>query len=127
MLSSSAVSGRDSGPAKDAGNRQREKIRQIGEALRHAGFVALEDQVRALGLPRSTTWKVLQADHKGCGLHAGLIGRMLAHKELPPAVRSVLREYVIEKARGDYGHNSTSRARFVERLRDMPEFADCLK
>jgi hypothetical protein len=130
IMSVSTVSGRDSGghhKAKSAANRQREKIRQIGEALRQAGFVTLDAQASALGLARSTTWKVLQADHKGSGLRAGVIGCMLAHKELPSAVRSVLREYVIEKARGDYGHSSQIRAGFVARLRDVPELTDCLK
>src|SRR5689334_8824444 len=80
--------------AREAALRQREQIRQIGVALRRAGFIALDDQARALGLSRSTTWKVLQADHKASGLHAGLICHMLAHKDLPLAVRTVLRRYV---------------------------------
>src|SRR5947207_844670 len=108
--------GRDGAPpnyAKNVAARQREKIRQIGDALRQAGFVTLDDQARALGLCRSTTWKILQACHKTSGLHAGLIGRMLVHKKLPPAVRSVLREYVIEKAQGLYGHNMHCRRLFA--------------
>jgi hypothetical protein len=98
---------------RDATLRQREQIGQIGVALRRAGFVALNDQARALGLSRSTTWKLLQADHKTSGLHAGLICHMLAHEDLPPSVRSVLRQYVIEKVRGDYGHGLLRRRRFA--------------
>jgi hypothetical protein len=112
--------------AKSQTPRQREKIRQIGKALRQAGFVTLDDKAKALGLCRSTTWKLLQGDHKSSGLHAGLIGRMLAHKILPPAVRSVLREYVIEKARGLYGHNMHCRRLFAAYFCDIPELAEFL-
>jgi hypothetical protein len=92
-------------------------------ALRRAGFVALNDQARALGLSRSTTWKLLQADHKTSGLHAGLICQMLAHEELPSAIRSVLRQYVIEKARGDYGHSLARRRRFAAHFWNMSDIA----
>jgi predicted DNA-binding transcriptional regulator AlpA len=112
---------------KDGANSQREKIRQIAKVLREAGFVSLSEQASALGLSRSTTWKLLQADHKTSGLHAGLIGRMLSHKELPPTVRLVLREYVVEKARGHYGHSLPRRRRFAAYFWDMPELADWLK
>lgn len=66
---------------------------------------------------------ILRADHKCSGLHAGLICRMLARKELPPSVRAVLREYVIEKVQGQYGHNLGCRRRFAKTFRDMPELA----
>ena len=114
--------------AREAAFRQREQIRQIGVALRQAGILALDDQARALGLSRSTTWKVLQADHKASGLHAGLICHMLAHKDLPLAVRTVLRRYVTEKARGYYGHGPLRRRRFAAHfwnVADLP--AELLK
>jgi len=113
--------------AKDGASRQRAKIRQIAKALREAGFVTLSEQVNAIGLSRSTTWKILQADHKTSGLSARLIGRMLSHKELPLGVRLVLREYVIEKAQGHYGHNLACRRRFAGYFWDMPELAGFLK
>jgi hypothetical protein len=109
--------------AREAALRQREQIRQIGVALRRAGFVALNDQARALGLSRSTTWKVLQADHNVSGLHAGLVCHMLAHKDLPPAVRAVLRQYVIEKARGHYGHSLLRRRRFAAHFWNFSDIA----
>src|SRR3569833_2855367 len=114
---------RASAHAREAALRQREQIRQIGVALRREGFVALDDQARALGLSHSTTWKVLQADHKASGLHAGLICHMLAHKDLPLAVRTVLRQYVIEKARGYYGHGLLRRRRFAAHFWNVPDLA----
>jgi hypothetical protein len=90
-------------------------------------LITLSQQASALGLSRSTTWKILQADYKTSGLHAGLIGRMLSQQELPPTVRSLLREYVIEKAQDHYGHKLVRRRRFAVYFWDMPELADFLK
>jgi hypothetical protein len=124
---SPAVLSRDSGALPHGKNnhagRQRDKIKQIGETLRRAGFLTLGNQSKALGLSRSTTWKVLQADHKTSGLHADLIIRMLSSEALPFAVRCLLREYVIERVRGLYGHNLLCRRRFAGQLWDVPELA----
>src|SRR4051794_11830858 len=83
---------------------QSAKIREIGDALRAAGYVALDEQARALGLPRSTAWTVLRATHKGSGLTTGVISRILRAQDLPPTVRDKLIEYITEKAAGLYGH-----------------------
>jgi hypothetical protein len=56
-----------------------------------------------------------------------LVARILAHKQLPSAVRNVLREYIIEKAQGGYGHSRLQRRRFAAYFWDMPELADFLK
>src|SRR5215204_6275309 len=47
--------------------RQRRKIKDIGAALCQAGHVSLDEQARVLGLCRSTTWVLLQANHKSAG------------------------------------------------------------
>jgi hypothetical protein len=121
------VLSRDSEALKQAkdnpASRQRDKIKQIGEALRQAGLVTLSGQARALGLSRSTMWTLLRADHKASGLHADLIIRMLSYEGLPPAVRCLLREYVIERVRGLYGHKLLCRRRFAGQLWDLPELA----
>lgn len=130
ILGMPIVRDRDSRPssdAKDSANRQRQKIREIGEVLRQAGFVTLNEQASALGLGRSTTWMILRADHKCAGLHAELICRMLSRKDLPPAVREVLREYVIEKALGHFGHSLPRRRCFAAHFSAMPELADFLE
>lgn len=129
-LGVSAVQQRDGGAykdVKDSACRQREKIGEIGKVLREAGFVTVDEQACALGLGRSTTWMILQAEHKTSGLHAELICRMLAHKKLPLTVRLVIRQYVIEKARGEYGHSLGRRRRFAANFWDIPELAELLK
>jgi hypothetical protein len=50
--------------------RQAAKIRELGHALVDAGFLTLDEQSKALGLARSTTWTILRASHKGSGLSA---------------------------------------------------------
>ena len=96
--------------------RQRLKIKEIGVALCSAGYFSLDEQARVLGLCRSTTWVILQANHKSTGLTAVLINRMLQAPELPPAVRVKVLQYAEEKAAGLYGHADRLRRRFTERL-----------
>ena len=62
--------------------RQSSKIREIGEALITAGFVSLNAQAKVFALPRSTAWTILSAKHKGTGLSARIIYRMLSSGEL---------------------------------------------
>ena len=69
----------------DVKARQSSKIREIGEALITAGFVSLDAQAKALGLPRSTAWTILSAEHKGTGISARIICRMLSSKRIPRA------------------------------------------
>lgn len=95
---------------------QASKIREIGEALTSAGLVTLDQQAEALGLCRSTTWAILQAEHKNSGLSATVINLMLASPRLPVPVRSRLMEYIEEKASGRYGHNPVQLRKFAERL-----------
>jgi hypothetical protein len=92
------------------------KIRELRKALIDAGFVSLDQQATALGLSRSTTWAVLKGNHKCSGLRAGLIARMWRAPNLPAAAKRILADYVIEKARGGYGHNELTRKRFIAQL-----------
>jgi hypothetical protein len=39
--------------------RQAAKIRELGHALVDAGFLTLDEQSKAVGLARSTTWTIL--------------------------------------------------------------------
>jgi len=98
--------------------RQTAKIREIGDALRLAGYVGLDAQAAVLGLSRSTAWSILQASHKASGLTASVIYRMLAAPDLPPAVHKIILEYVNEKAAGLYGHRATVRRKFLANLSD---------
>jgi len=96
--------------------RQMQRIRDIRAALVSSGFVSLDQQTRALGLSRSTTWAVLQGNHKCTGLRAKLIARMLASPTLPRNARTVLLAYVSERTQGAYGHGQLQRLRFVAQL-----------
>ena len=100
----------------DMKTRQSLKIRELGQALVGAGFLTLDEQAKALGLSRSTTWTILKASHKSSGLSATIINRMLASPQLPPLARSRILEYVEEKAAGLYGGSRTQRRRFAARL-----------
>ena len=48
-------------------------IQRIGDALVAEGFVTLDEQAKALGLSRSTTWTILRANHKKSGLSAAIL------------------------------------------------------
>jgi hypothetical protein len=96
--------------------RQSSKIRELGEALVTSGFRTLDEQANALGLPRSTTWTILRANHKASGLSATVINQMLAAPQLPPLVRTTILEYVEEKTAGLYGHSKMQLRRFAARL-----------
>jgi hypothetical protein len=97
-------------------DRQRLKIKEIGAALYEAGHVSLDEQARVLGLSRSTTHAILQANHKSTGLTAVLINRMLKSPRLPSAVRAKILQYAEEKAAGLYGHTDRLRRKFINSL-----------
>src|SRR5215467_287098 len=101
----------------EAKARQLSKIRELRLALRRAGLIGLDEQARALGLPRSTTWKILKGGNKASGLSAMVISRMLSEPRLPPVVRIKILEYVREKADGLYGHGKRELLRFSGRIR----------
>jgi hypothetical protein len=100
----------------DVKARQASKIREIGEALITTGFVSLDAQAKILGLPRSTAWRILSAEHKGTGISARIICRMLNSEPLPPLVRAKIVEYAKEKAAGIYGGTETQHRRFTSKL-----------
>ena len=84
--------------------RQCARIAELRQVLLRAGYQSLDKQASALGLSRSTTWAVLQANHKSSGLSGSVIKRMLRSRDLPPAARQWIEEYVAEKLAGTYGH-----------------------
>ncbi|MFZ1095072.1 MAG: hypothetical protein WAN75_38620 [Xanthobacteraceae bacterium] len=97
--------------------RQSSKIREIGKALISTGFVSLDAQAKVLGLPRSTAWTIRAAEHKGTGISARIICRMLSSAQLPALARVKIMEYAEEKAAGVYGGTKTQRRRFASKLR----------
>jgi hypothetical protein len=102
--------------------RQAAKISELGHALVDAGFLTLDEQSKALGLARSTTWTILRASHKGSGLSAAIVKRMLLSPQLPPLARQKILEYTTDKLAGVYGGSRTQRLKFFERIkRATPE------
>ena len=95
---------------------QARKIREIAEALIVAGYLSLDDQARALGLPRSTAWTILRTQHKNSGLSASVIKQILAQPQLPKLVRRKVLEYIEQKSSGVYGHNPQRVRRFASGL-----------
>src|SRR5215831_11399832 len=89
------------------------KIRELRDALIATGYLHLDAQARALGLPRSTTWSILQGNHKRIGISAAVIKRMLDQPKLPSSVRAKILEYVDEKSAGTYGHKGAQLRRFA--------------
>jgi biotin operon repressor len=92
--------------------RQCAKIKELRKVLVATGFRSLDEQAKALGLSRSTTWTIIKAIHKNSGLSATVINRILAKPQLPPLVRATVVEYVEDKSAGLYGHNKIPLRRF---------------
>jgi hypothetical protein len=97
-------------------SRQASKIRELGQALVDAGFLTLDEQAKVLGLARSTTWTILRASHKGSGISAAIIKRMLLSPQLPPLARTKVLEYTSDKLAGVYGGSRAQRRKFFARL-----------
>jgi hypothetical protein len=96
--------------------RQAAKIKEIHAVLIAAGYATLDQQASVLGLPRSTTWTILKAQHKNSGLSATTINRMLSAPRLPSAARVKILQYVSEKSAGFYGDTKSTLRRFTDRL-----------
>jgi hypothetical protein len=103
--------------------RQCAKIADLRRVLSVAGYHSLDQRAIALGLSRSTTWVILQANHKSSGLSGSVIKRMLRSRELPPAARKWIEEYVAEKLTGAYGHKRNRLRIFRAQVVDLPIFA----
>src|SRR4051812_35251435 len=106
--------------------RQSARIKEIGEALVAEGISALDQQARALGLSRSTTWTIVKGNHKNSGLSAAIIKRMLSAPQLPSRVRLKIFQYAHEKRAGHFGDSALRLRKFQARLsailKDMPRF-----
>jgi hypothetical protein len=97
--------------------RQSAKIRELREALVAAGYASLDEQAKVLGLSRSTAWTIVNGRHKGSGLSATIVNRMLLSPRLPSLARTKILEYIEERSAGHYGHANVRRLRkFSERL-----------
>jgi hypothetical protein len=73
-------------------------IQHITDALIASGYTSLDEQAKALGVNRSTTWTIVKAKHKLGRLSAKTSGRILANPELPARVRAVMQQYLAERS-----------------------------
>jgi hypothetical protein len=71
-------------------------IENIAEALKSSGYNSLEQQAKALGLPRSTVWTIMRNKHKVGRLSKKTANRILTNPETPPVVRAVVKEYLTD-------------------------------
>jgi hypothetical protein len=84
--------------------KQAAKLVELREALVAAGCRTTAEQAVALGVSRPTAWALLNRD-KRAGPSAVVIKRILASRNLPPAARRKVQEYIEEKIAGLYGHH----------------------
>ena len=103
-------------PIAQAKARQSIKIREFEVALRRVGLISLDEQARALGLPRTTTWKLLRGNYKTSGPSAVVINRILGAPRLPLPARIKILEYIQERVSGVYGHSKSQLRRFSIRI-----------
>jgi hypothetical protein len=99
--------------------RQCEHLAKLKESLVAEGSDTVAKQALALGLSRSSAWKVLKGDHKQSGLSAHTVNRMLASPILPCNARAVINDYVRQKLMGAYGHQTNRLMTFRSKLRDF--------
>ena len=71
----------------------RDALAEITKALIRCGHTTLDDQARALGLPRSTAWNVINAKHKLGRLRRNTTMKILSHPRLPAEIRAVVEAY----------------------------------
>jgi hypothetical protein len=74
------------------------RIEDITKALITSGYISLDQQAKALGLPRSTVWTITKNKHKLGRLSRKTIERILANPDTPPSVRRVVRQYLSERS-----------------------------
>jgi hypothetical protein len=77
--------------------RRTTPIEHIADALVAAGYTSLDKQAKALGIHRATAWTIIKKKHKLGRLNPDTTNRMLANRELPPSVRIVIEQYLVER------------------------------
>ena len=70
------------------------RIQDIIDALISSGCKSLDDQAKALGLPRATVWTIRQNKHKLGRLSAKTIERIITNPETPSRVLTAVQKYV---------------------------------
>jgi hypothetical protein len=71
---------------------------RISEALISSGYTSLDKQAKALGVHRSTAWVIIKNKHKLGRLSAKTVYRILDNPQTPPAVRTIVQQYMIKRS-----------------------------
>jgi hypothetical protein len=74
------------------------ELERISEALISSGYTSLDEQAKALGVHRSTAWVIIKKKHKLGRLSAKTIDRILGNSQTPPAVRTLVQQYVVKRS-----------------------------
>jgi hypothetical protein len=74
------------------------QLGRISEALISSGYTSLDAQAKALGVHRSTAWVIIKNKHKLGRLSAKTVYRILGNPQTPPAVRTVVQQYVSKRS-----------------------------
>jgi len=72
-------------------------IQLIADALIKGGYLSLDEQAKALGLRRSTTWNIMKTKHKLGRLNNKTVRSILAHPDTPLSVRVIIRTMLDRK------------------------------
>ena len=70
--------------------RRKIPIQCIAAALIEAGYTSLDEQAKALGLHRATTWTIIKTKHKLGRLNAKTAQRILANPDTPESVLAII-------------------------------------
>jgi hypothetical protein len=65
-------------------------IQPIADTLIGAGYTSLDEQAKALGLRRSTTWTIMKTKHKLGHLNNKTVRSILANPDTPVSVRLII-------------------------------------
>ena len=77
------------------------QLQEIANALIADGYTSLDEQAKALGIHRATAWTIIKRKHKRGRLNSKTTDRMLAHRDLPLSVRSIIQRYVADRIEDD--------------------------
>jgi len=83
------------------------ELGRISEALISSGYTSLDAQAKALGVHRSTAWVIIKNKHKLGRLSAKTVCRILGNPQTPPAVRTVVQQYMTKRSERKLGLGSS--------------------
>ena len=76
---------------------RKDAIEDIAEALKLSGHRSLDQQAKALGLPRATAWTIVTNKHKVGRLSKETVTRILKNSKTPQVVRVIVQHYLAKR------------------------------